>query len=79
MHGIKNDKKTLTFNNIRVNKKKFHMSKKGIDLMSVNVNKIVAYDKFNHNEDCFKYFIGYYQKVKLLDHYILFYLKWVGI
>ena len=27
--------------------------------MSVNVNKIVASDKFNHNEDCFKYFIGY--------------------
>ena len=27
--------------------------------MSVNVNKIVVSDKFNHNEDCFKYFIGY--------------------
>ena len=27
--------------------------------MSVNVNKIVLSDKFNHNEDCFKYFIGY--------------------
>ena len=52
-------KKTLKFNNIRVNKKKFHMSKKAIDLMSVNVNKIVVSDKFNHNEDCFKYFIGY--------------------
>ena len=51
--------KTLKFNNIRVNKKKFHMSKKAIDLMSVNVNKIVVSDKFNHNEDCFKYFIGY--------------------
>ena len=52
-------KKTLKFNNIRVNKKKFHMSKKEIDLMSVNVNKIVVSDKFNHDEDCFKYFIGY--------------------
>ena len=51
--------KTLKFNNIRVNKKKFHMSKKAIDLMSVNVNKIVVSDKFNYNEDCFKYFIGY--------------------
>ena len=27
--------------------------------MSGNVNKIVVFDKFNHNEDCFKYFIGY--------------------
>ena len=52
-------KKTLKFNNIRVNKKKHHMSKEPIDLMSVNLNKIVASDKFNHNEDCFKYFIGY--------------------
>ena len=51
--------KTLKFNNIRVNKKKFHMSKKAIDLMSVSVNKIVVSDKFNCNEDCFKYFIGY--------------------
>ena len=52
-------KKTLKFSNIRVNKKKFHMSKKAIDLMSVNLNKIVVSDKFNYNEDCFKYFIGY--------------------
>ena len=35
------------------------MSKKAIDLMSVSVNKIVVSDKFNCNEDCFKYFIGY--------------------
>ena len=41
------------------------MSKKAIDLMSVNVNKIVVSDKFNYNEDCFKYFIGY-QKGKIV-------------
>ena len=35
------------------------MSKKAIDLMSVNVNKIVVSDKFNNNEDYFKYFIGH--------------------
>ena len=52
-------KKILTFNKIRVNKKKFHVSKNSIDLMSVNVNKVVVSDKFNHNEACFKYFIGY--------------------
>ena len=55
-------RKTLKFNNIRVNKKEFHMPKKPINLMSVNVNKIVVSDKFNYNEDGFKYFIGY-QKV----------------
>ena len=27
--------------------------------MSINVNKITLSEKFNYNEDCFKYFIGY--------------------
>ena len=51
--------KTLKFNNIRVNEKKFHKSKKPIDLMSVNVDQIVISDKFKHNNEGFKYFIGY--------------------
>ena len=51
--------KTLKVNNIRVNKKKFHMSKEPIDLMSVNVDQIVVSDKFKHNNEGFKYFIGY--------------------
>ena len=51
--------KTLKFNNIRLNKKEFHKSKQPIDLMSVNIDQIVVSDKFNHNEDGFKYFIGY--------------------
>ena len=52
-------KKTLKFNNIRVNKKEFHKSKQAIDLMSVNVDQIVVYDKFKHSDEDFKYFIGY--------------------
>ena len=51
--------KTLKFNNIRVNKKEFHKSKQPIDLMSVNIDQIVVSDKFNHNNESFKYFIGY--------------------
>ena len=51
--------KTLKFNNIRVNKKEFHKSKQLIDLMSVNVHQIVVSDKFKHNNEGFKYFIGY--------------------
>ena len=35
------------------------MSKKAIDLTSVNVNKIVASDKFKLNNKVSKYFIGY--------------------
>ena len=52
-------KKTLRFNNIWVNKKKFHMSKEPIDLMSVNIDQIVVSDKFKHSDEGFKYFIGY--------------------
>ena len=53
-------KKTLKFNNIRVNKKKSHMAKEPIDFMSVNIDQIVVSDKFNHNNNNgSRYFIGY--------------------
>ena len=60
--------KTLKFNNIRLNKKEFHKSKEPIDLMSVIVGEIVVSDKFKHNNEVFKYFIGYQESgiVKLL-------------
>ena len=51
--------KTLKFNNIRLNKKGVHKSKQPIDLMSVNVDEIVVSDKFKHNNEGFKYFVGY--------------------
>ena len=68
--------KTLKFNNIILNKKKFHKSKEPIDLLSVNLDQIVVSYKFKHNDKGLKYFIGY---LKLLYHYTLFYLNWVGI
>ena len=51
--------KTLKFNNIRLNKKEFHKSKTPIDLMLVNVDQIFVSDKFKHDNEGFKYFIGY--------------------
>ena len=51
--------KRLKFNNVRVNKKEFRKSKQPIDLMSVNIDQIVVSDKFKHNNEGFKYFIGY--------------------
>ena len=51
--------KTLKFNNIKVNKKKFHKSKQAIDLDSVDTGKIVVSYKFKNNEEGFKYFLGY--------------------
>ena len=57
-------KKTLKFNNIRVNKKTFHMSKEPIDLMSVNFDQIVISDKFKLNNEGSKYLLVT-KKVKL--------------
>ena len=57
--NIKMSQKTLKFNNIRLNKKEFHKSREPIGLMSVIVDQIVVSDKFKHNKEGFKYFIGY--------------------
>ena len=51
--------KTLKFNNIRLNEKKFHKSKEPINLLSVIVDQIVVSGKFKRNNKGFKYFIGY--------------------
>ena len=51
--------KTLKFDNIRLNKKEFHKSREPVELMSVIVDQIVVSDKFKHNNEGFKYFIGY--------------------
>ena len=50
---------TLKFDIIRVNKKEFHNSKEPIDLMPVNIDQIVVFDKFKHSDQGYKYFIGY--------------------
>ena len=51
--------KILKFNNVRVNKKEFRKSKQPIDLDLISLNQIVVSDKFRHNDEDFKYFIGY--------------------
>ena len=51
--------KTLKFNNIILNKKKFHRSEEPIDLLSVNLDQIIVSQKFKHNDEGFKYFIDY--------------------
>ena len=56
---LKMSEKTIKFHNIRINKKAFNRSKEPIDLMSVNVDQIVASGKFKHNDEGFKYVIGY--------------------
>ena len=51
--SIRMSEKTLKFDNIRVNKKGFHKSKKPIGLGLVNVDQIVVSDKFKHSDDSF--------------------------
>ena len=51
--------KYFKFNNVILNKKKFHKSKEPIDLFSVDLDQIVVSYKFKHNDEGFKYFIGY--------------------
>ena len=52
--------KTLKFNNIILNKKIIgHRSKEPIDLLSVDLDQIIVSHKFKHNDEGFKYFIGY--------------------
>ena len=51
--------KTLKFDNVRINKKEFHKFKQPINLNLVNVDQTVVSEKFKHNDDGFKYFIGY--------------------
>ena len=53
------NKRTLKFNNIKLNNKEFHKSKQTIDPDSVTTDKIVVSDKFRHSEKGYKYFIGY--------------------
>ena len=53
------NEKTLTFNNIKLNKKEFRKSKQPINLDLVTVDQLVVSDKFKHSDDGYKYFISY--------------------
>ena len=53
------NKQTLGFNDIVVNKKDFYASKKAIPLNSVNTSTTVTSYRVKHNDDSYKYFIGY--------------------
>ena len=58
LYIIKISEKTLKFDNVVVNEKEFHASKKPIALYFVDIDKIVISDKFKHTDKGFKCFIG---------------------
>ena len=53
-------KQTLKFNDIAVNKKDFHASKKAIPLNSVNTNNIAICYTVKHNDDSYKVLLVIY-------------------
>ena len=65
LHSIKMTKITLKFDNIRVNKKKI------VKKVSKKVNLIIMKITFK--------ILLVTKKVKLLDNYVLFYIKWLGM
>ena len=46
LYNIKMSKKTLKFNNIEINNKEFHASKKPIALNLTDIEKLIVSDKF---------------------------------
>ena len=52
-------KKHLNLTILYLIRKKFHRSKEPIDLLSVDLDQIVVSHKFKHNDEGFKYYIGY--------------------
>ena len=71
---IRMSKKTLKFDNIRVNKKEFHKSKQPIDLNLINADEIVVSDKLSIVMMVLNILLVT-KKVKLLNRYVLSYLK----
>ena len=63
--------KTLKFDNTRLNKKNLQKSKEPIDLLSVNIDQIVVSNIIMKLLSI----LLITKKVKLLNHYALFYLK----
>ena len=66
--------KTLKFDNVRVNENKLHKSKQPINLDQVNVDQIVVSDKSKIVMMISSIFL-ITKKVKLLNRYVLSYLK----
>ena len=66
---------SLKFGEIKLNKKEFHRAKQPIYLNQIEISKIVISTKFKL-DDAFQIVLNT-KMVKLLNHDVLFYLRWV--
>ena len=53
------NKDGLTFDDIEVEKRRFHYSKYPLDINDVDINKIMVFNKVSFGKKGFKYLIGY--------------------
>ena len=53
------NKDSLTFDDIEVEKRRFHYSKYPLDINDVDINKIMVFNKVSFGKKGFKYLIGY--------------------
>ena len=54
-------KEVITFDNIEVEKHKFHQHKSPISIWDVNINKIIVSSKVPFGKNCFKNFRWYHK------------------
>ena len=52
------NKAIIKFDNIKIEKQKFHKHKIPISIKNIDINKIVVYDKVSFGKKVFRYFIG---------------------
>ena len=75
---IKLDKKVIKFDDIEIEKYKFHQNKSPISIDNININKNVVSNEVSFGKKDFKYFVGY-KDAKKLDLYAYSFQNWVHI
>ena len=65
--------KTIKFGDKEINRKEFYSSKQAIPLDSVDLDKIVASNKWKISDKTYKYLCRYLNN-DVFNHYMLFYL-----
>ena len=74
----KNEFKVIKFDDTEIEEFKFHQYKSSISINNIDINKIVASNKFLFGKQAFKYFIGC-KNTKKLGLYAYSFQKWVYI
>ena len=59
------EKTIIEFEDIEIEKQNIHQYKSLISIKNIDINKIVAFNKFSFVQRSFKYFIGYKDAKKI--------------